>query len=131
MKNADVFIVRVLPFVLYILLGINIFMSKNGTDMRDLYILHSNSAVYAAAMFVVSLCNKKYHCVYNRLMYLVLIFTPVINFLDYEFEIFEPTNSQYVFMLYMYLVVLIVTAMLAINHFKQTIQNKKKNVESY
>lgn len=126
MKNADVFIVRVLPFVLYILLGINIFMSKNGTDMRDLYILHSNSAVYAAAMFVVSLCNKKYHCVYNRLMYIVLILTPVLNFLDYEFELFEPTNSQYIFMLYMYLVVLIVTAILAINHFTQSIKRKKQ-----
>lgn len=126
MKNADVFIVRVLPFVLYILLGINIFMSKNGTDMRDLYILHSNSAVYAAALFVVSLCNKKYHCVYNRLMYIVLILTPVLNFLDYEFELFEPTNSQYIFMLYMYLVVLIVTAILAINHFTQSIKRKKQ-----
>lgn len=130
MKNADVFIVRILPFVLYIILGVNIYLSKDGVDMRDLYILHSNSAIYAAAMFVVSLSNKKYHCVYNRLMYIVLILTPVINFLDYEFEIFEPTNSQYVFMLYMYLVVLAITAFLAVKHFAQAIKRQKKDVKS-
>ena len=81
-------------------------------------------------MYVVSLSNKKYHCVYNRLMYIVLILTPVINFLDYEFEIFEPTNSQYVFMLYMYLVVLAITAFLAVKHFAQAIKRRKKDVKS-
>ena len=129
MKNADVFVVRTLPFVLYIILGVNIHLSFIGVDMRDIYLLHSNSAIYASAMFIVSLSNKKYHCVYNRLMYVVLILTPTMNFLDFEFELFQPTQVQYISVLVAYYAILVITAVLAINHFKQAIQNKKKNVK--
>lgn len=117
MKNADVFVVRILPFVLYLILGINIILGFCGVAVREWSLLYSYSAIYASSLLIVSLSNKKYHCLYNRLMYAVLIIAPVLDLLDFEYEIIEPTHKQYNLLLFVYLAVLIATALLAVNHF--------------
>ena len=117
MKGLDILVVRFLPFLLYIIVGINTVCCYCGIDITLSYELHGNSALYAIGFFLVSLANNRYHCVWNRAMYLFLVVHPVINFIDSAFYIF-PTDTAYMLtMLVLYIATAIITAFLAIRHF--------------
>lgn len=117
MKGLDVLIVRLLPFILFVITGINIICCSCGIDVRESYYLHSHSAIYATALFLISLCNKRYHCIWNRAMYIYLIFIPISNYLDIKID-FVPTNYHgYIFIIVPYVVTMFITAYLAIKHF--------------
>ena len=117
MKGLDVLIVRLLPFVLFIILGVNIACCYCGLDVTVSYELHGNSALYALGLFLISLANKRYHCIWNRAMYVFLIFVPTLNFLDATFY-FVPSDKVYLgLILGTYLLTIIITAFLAIRHF--------------
>ena len=124
MKGLDVFIVRFLPFILFIITGINIICCMLGIDVRDSYYLHSHSAIYATGLFLISLCNKRYHCIWNRAMYLFLIIVPCLNFLDSKIDFAPYTKASYIIIATIYLTTLIITAYLAIKHFA-TISKRK------
>jgi hypothetical protein len=119
MKGLDVFVVRFLPFVLFAIIGIDILLAFRGVDLTAFYLLHSNSAIYALGLYIISYSNKKYHCEYNRYMLLCLIVTPLINFFDELFYIF-PNEVWYAeTIIGLYCITLIITAFLAIRHFIQ------------
>lgn len=126
MKGLDVFIVRFLPFILFIITGINIVCCANGIDIRDSYYLHSHSIIYAFAFFVVSLANKRYHCIWNRAMYLFLIIVPIINYLDKKIDFIPLNNIASVIIVVLYLSTIVATAYLAIRHF---VQASKRRLE--
>jgi hypothetical protein len=127
MKGLDIFIVRFAPFVLFIVFTINLIGSYCGVDMLLSYELHGNSALYALALFGISLSNKRYHCIWNRAMYLFLIFVPTLNFLDSAFYLL-PTEEVYMSVVVIsYLTTIITTAFLAIRHF---IQMSKRRLEN-
>lgn len=117
MKGLDIFIVRFLPFILFVITGINIICCANGIDVRDGYYLHSHSVIYASALFLISLCNKRYHCVWNRAMYVFLIIVPCLNYLDTKLDILPHNSGIYIFIATLYLGTLLITAYLAIRHF--------------
>lgn len=114
MKNTDVLVVRCLPFLIFLIIGFNIVSSLVGLDITNLYLLHSNSVFYA----LVSFANKRMHCRYNRYMILFLIFTPIINYLDKKFCIFPNELSYLIIVIGLYGATMIITAYLAIKHFK-------------
>ena len=126
MKGLDVFVVRFLPFVLFAIIGIDILLAFRGVDLTAFYLLHSNSAIYALGLYLISYSNKKYHCEYNRYMLLCLIVTPLINFFDELFYIF-PNEAWYAgTIIGLYCITLIITAFLAIRH---VIQMSKRRLE--
>lgn len=127
MKGLDVFIVRFLPFVLYIIVGVTIINCWNGVDYEPFNLLHSNSAIYALSLFLISLANKRYHCTYNRAMYIFLIGTPIFNFLDAKFLIFESVETYLIVIIIAYLLTLLITAYLAIKHFVQMSKRRLEN----
>lgn len=127
MKGLDVFIVRFLPFLLYIIIGINIWGCWNGESFEAFNLLHGNSAIYATSLFFISLAHKRYHCVYNRAMYIFLIFTPIFNYLDYKFEIFDTAESYLYVIVASYGLTAVVTAYLAIRHFVQVTKRRMSN----
>jgi hypothetical protein len=119
MKGIDVLIVRFLPFILFIVFSINMIGCYCGIDMILSYELHGNSALYALALYLISLSNKRYHCIWNRAMYLFLIFVPTLNFLDTA-VCFLPSDKAYMTVVIIsYLTTVLVTAYLAIRHFVQ------------
>lgn len=119
MKGLDVLVVRFLPFLLYIIVGVNTICCYCGINMTWAYEFHGNSALYALGFFLVSLSNRKYHCVWNRAMYVFLIVLPLINFVDTILYIF-PTDTIYMAtMLILYILTALTTAYLAIRHFVQ------------
>lgn len=94
MKNLDILIVRVLPFALYLIFGIYLLCEWIGIDTLNIYHLHSNSALYALSLYLISLSNKRYHCKWNRAMYLFLIAVPIFNFSDAVFD-YIPDRDCY------------------------------------
>ena len=117
MKGLDVFIVRFLPFILFIITGINIICCSCGIDVREGYYLHSHSVIYASALFLISLCSKRYHCVWNRAMYAFLIIVPFINYLDKKLDFIPYDYGCYISIIGLYIGTLLITAYLAIKHF--------------
>lgn len=116
MKNIDVLIVRILPFVVYAIIGINIVNAWNGNDGYPFNLLHSNSVIYASALFLISLANKKYHCIWDRAMYLFLILVPILNFIDAKTTIFYDIYVYFAVVFGLYIATGIATAYLAIRH---------------
>ena len=117
MKGIDVLVVRLMPFVVFAIFIVFLIRAWLGYDYYPFNLLHSNSAIYALGFFLISLANKRYHCVYNRAMYLFLIVFPLFNYLDSLFIIFKDV------ILYLWVVTIasiftaIITAYFAVKHF--------------
>lgn len=126
MKGWDIFIIRFLPFILYIIFTLNVICTCNGYEPFISYELHGNSAIYALALFLLSLANKRYHCIWNRAMYIFLIFVPIFNYLEFTFVFFEEYDSYLWFMVSITILTAIATACLAIRHF---VQASKRRME--
>ena len=117
MKGLDVLIVRFLPFILFIIFGINVLCCYSGIDITNTYNLHGNSSLYALALFLISLSNKKYHCKWNRAMYIYMIIVPIFNYLDSILDFFENFGTYLLVLNISYLSTALITAYLAIKHF--------------
>lgn len=117
MKGLDVFIVRFLPFILFSLIGVNSVCLISGIDVTITYKLHSNSALYSLGLLLISLANKKYHCIWNRAMYLYLICLPIFNFLDEAFNFIPNKELSVLIANILWLATALITAYLAIRHF--------------
>lgn len=127
MKGLDILVVRFLPFLLYVIVGVNTICCYCGIDVTLSYELHGNSAICAIGFLLVSLANSRYHCVWNRAMYLFLAALPIINFIDSAFYIFPTDTSYMLTMLILYILTAIITAYLAIRHFVQMSKRKMDN----
>lgn len=126
MKGLDVFIVRFLPFILFIITGVNIVCCALGIDVRDSYALHSHSVLYSLSLFLISLCNRRYHCIWNRAMYVFLILVPCLNYIDKKIDILPYNEWAYIVIAILYVGTMLITAYLAIRHF---VQASKRRLE--
>lgn len=127
MKKWDILIVRFLPFILFIIFGMNVLFSCIDRDPFVSYELHGNSVLYAVSLFLISLVNKRYHCVWNRAMYVFLIFVPLLNYVDSVFYII-PSDRAYILTINIsYILTSLITAYLAIRHFVQGVKRKMNN----
>lgn len=127
MKGMDVLVVRFLPFIIYAIVCVQIINCWLGIDYYPFNLLHSNSAIYASALFAISLANKKYHCVYNRAMYIFLIVVPIFNYLDGYFVFFEDVDAYLWVISIASILTALITAYLAIRHFLQGVIRKMNN----
>lgn len=117
MKKYDVFIVRIYPFLAYLYLGLTILNAYNGVSLSVYNNLFTTSSFAAFSMFLISLSNTKYHCSYNRAMYIMLMIVPLINFIDAKYCIFEEAETQLLVLSSLWFVTAIITSILALNHF--------------
>ena len=127
MKGLDVFIVRILPFVLFILFGIDLYCAYNFIDITNTYYLHSNSFIYALCLFFVSLSNKRYHCIWNRAMYIFLGVVPIFNYLDAKFNLVPVVETHIAIVASAFVLTALITAYLAIRHFIQMSKRRLDN----
>lgn len=127
MNKIDVAIVRLLPFVLYILIGVCTTMIICGEDVGEFYLIHGNSAIYATALYIISLSNKRYHCKWNRAMYIFLIIVPIINYVDARWCVIPDERSYIILFNTLYIGTALWTAAMAIRHFRKTLKGNKNN----
>lgn len=125
MRGYDIVIVRLLPFVLFVEMGICSLTAQCGYNLQDYYMLHSNSAIYASALFFISLANKHYHCNWNRAMYVFLMIVPLFNYVDAKLNL-VPTVDVYVKLFHiMYEITAVITGWMAIKHFINSRKTKQ------
>ena len=127
MKGLDVFIVRFLPFILFLITGMNSLFAICGIDITVTYKLHSHSVLYALALLLISLSNSKYHCVWNRAMYAYLILQPICNFCDGVFNFIPIEKATILSAHILWLITALVTAYLAIKHFVNASKRRLSN----
>lgn len=130
MKAIDILIVRLLPFILFIIFGINLLCCWCQIDIFDFYEIHSNSAIYASSLFLISLANKRYHCIWNRAMYVFLIAVPIFNYIDAKFWLFPSEMFYLISVSTLFGVTAIITAFLAIRHFVLMSKRRLENGRS-
>ena len=116
-KKINVFIVRFLPLMLFTIIGTTILDCWNGIFRYDFSLLHSNSLFYALALFFVSLADSKYHCVWNRAMYIELMVVPLVNYIDAKVGIFPTAEGLLITLSVTWVLTLIATIFLAVRHF--------------
>ena len=127
MKGLDILIISLSPFLIFGTFIIYLLYSYNNIDITDAYKLHGNSAIYALSLFLISLANKKYHCVYNRAMYVFLIVIPIINYLNAKFSLFPNKEAHILFIVISTILTALITAYLAIRHFVKATKRKLDN----
>ena len=127
MNRIDVAIVRFLPFVLYILIGVCTTLIICGKDIGEFYLIHGNSAIYATAMYIISPSNKRYHCKWNRAMYIFLIIVPIINYVDARWCIIPDERAYIIVFNTAYIGVALWTAIMAVRHYRKSLKGKKNN----
>lgn len=124
MRGYDITIVRLLPFILFIEMGVHSICVLRGCYFEDYLYLHNNSAIYAGALFLISLANRHYHCKWNRAMYLFLIIVPIFNYVDAKFNL-VPSAEIYIWIFHIaYGLTAIISAYMAINHFLPTLKKR-------
>ena len=127
MKNLDVFVVRFLPFALFLIIGVDIIFLLRDIEIEYFGYLHGNSVIYASGLYAISYSNKRFHCIYNRYMLLFLIFTPIINYLEAKFFIFPSEHFYLSFVISLYATTMVITSYLAVDHFRLAIKRRKLN----
>ena len=127
MKRYDITIVRFLPFILFVLFGVNTYCASHQIDITITFILHGNSAIYALALYLISLANHHYHCVWNRAMYIFLIGMPVFNFADAVFNFIPTQEAVLAWTNRLWILTALITAFLAIRH---CIQASKRRLDN-
>lgn len=137
MRKWDVFIVRFLPIFLFgwiMFLVVNVSYNFFDIDYEAMNLLHSNSIFYAVALFIISLTDRKYHCIWNRAMYIELIFIPLLNYINEKYPILMDETIYAKIYAASFTITLIITVHLALRHFfksrcrKYGIENKKSDI---
>lgn len=127
MKGIDVLVVRLVPFLLFVIFGISLLCCWCRIDIIDTYDLHGNIVIYALSLFLISLSNKKYHCIYNRAMYIFLIVLPIFNYLDAKFNLVPVVENYITIVASAFGLTALITAYLAIRHFIQMSKRRLDN----
>lgn len=126
LKKIDVFIVRFLPILLFIYLIKIVIDCWSGVSQYPFNMLHSNSFIYAAALFFVSLSDSRYHCIWNRAMYIELMFIPLMNYIDAKYLLFEDVFLVLKIYVFSLILTLIATIILAVRHIIKTRKRKRQ-----
>lgn len=117
MKKLDIFLVRFIPILLFFIISIDIIYCWHGINNISFNHLHYNSFIYSLALFLISLSNPKYHCVWNRAMYVELMIVPLINYADATWYIFPDAVPMLITLSATWIITAIITVILAIRHF--------------
>lgn len=125
MKKLDVFLVRYIPIFMLVYISINIFYAWKGIVFTDIDFLFANSFIYSLVLFFVSLADKKYHCVWNRAMYVEMMLVPAINYADSKFTIFPTAEGLLTALSVTVVLTIAVTIYLAIRHFVRASRKRR------
>lgn len=116
-KGLDVMLVRFIPFIGFIYFFVALKEAWNGNGALAEEHLFGATFLYIVPLFAISICNKKYHCIWNRAMYATLSLVPIINYIDFKFNIFQEAEQQLYVLSFLWAATAITTGHLAINSF--------------
>jgi hypothetical protein len=126
MKNLDVFAVRYIPVVAFAIYGVELLCACLGRLVSASFLLFGNNALLAAALFIVSISNSRYHCTWNRCMYAYMIAVPIINHIDAKVGMFHTAGEYLTFFAIFYSISLLATLTMALRHYANARKRKKE-----
>lgn len=115
----DKFIVRFSILALNIYMMVVLLFALNGIDISVYDYIFTDSVLFGIVLTVLCHVQGRYHCKWIRALCYNLIAIPSVNFVDYQYEIFNQIEYYFAVMLGIMSVSIIATIILAINHFRR------------
>lgn len=115
----DKFIVRLAIFVLNIYMSIVVVFALNGIDISEYDYLFTNSLMSGIVLTTLVHAQGRYHCVWARVLCYNLILTPLINYFDAQFSLFQTVESCIYTYVTTMAITILATIYLAIRHFRK------------
>ena len=123
----DRFIVRFSVLALNIYMIVVLLFALNGIDISVYDYIFTDSVLFGIVLTVLCHVQGRYHCKWIRALCYNLIAIPMINFIDYQYEVFTRIEYYFAVMLGIIAVSIISTIILAINHFRRVRKVLKKH----
>ena len=117
MRGLDIFIMRCIPLVFFIYIIVVYMLAWLGIQNIGLEYFMGDSVLFSLSMFLISLSNKKYHCLWNRAMYVEMIVVPLINYVDYKWNLFADAYIFLIFVSSTIVLTIVATVFLSVRHF--------------
>ena len=126
----DKFIVRLVAILVNLYIPFVLVNALNGVDISNYDYILGDTIMLGLVLTVLSHSQGKYHCVWMRAMCYNLVITPIINFIDAKFAIFNSAESYIYVSCSIVLVTFMATLYLAIRHFIKTrsINNERQKL---
>ena len=126
-RKMDRFIVRFSVLALNIYMIVVLLFALNGIDISVYDYIFTDSVLFGIVLTVLCHVQGRYHCKWIRALCYNLIAIPMINFIDYQYEVFTQIEYYFAVMLGIIAVSITSTLILAINHFRRVRKVLKKN----
>lgn len=124
----DKFIVRASIILLNVYIFVVLLFAFNGIDISEYDFFFTDSLLFGIVLTTLVHAQGRYHCKWIRMLCYNLIIIPIINFVDFKYNIF--VYAEYIIFSYCSIILLttIITLFLAIRHFAKV--NKIKRVHN-
>lgn len=123
----DKFIVRISAILTNLYIPIVLVYALNGVDISDFDYLFSSSFLLGIVLTTLSHTQGKYHCKWMRALCYNATAVPTVGFIDSQWCMFEDAMVFIYLISIMWVITIISTIILAINHFRRARKlNKQK-----
>lgn len=125
----DKFIVRFSILILNAYMMIVLIFALNGVDISEYDYIFTDSLMIGLVLTTLVHVQGKYHCKWIRFLCYNLMIVPLFNYFDCKYSIFKSAECYIYSICGILLFAVILTIILAINHFRKVRKLKKQQHE--
>lgn len=115
----DRFIVRLSILALNVYMIVVTILAYNGIDISYLDYIFTDSVLFGIVLTTLCHTQGRYHCVWMRALCYNLIVIPLLNFIDYQYVLFDTAEHLIYAIGFLISINILATIILAINHFRR------------
>lgn len=127
----DKFIVRSAAILVNLYIPVVMFYAYNGVDISDFDYLFNSSVMLGIVLTVLSHTQGKCHCKWMRFLCYNSTAVPTVGFIDSKYILFEDAMMFIYVISALWVITIIATIILAINHFRRVRKVKKSRYKEY
>lgn len=127
----DKFIIRATAILVNAYIPVVMFYSYNGVDISDYDYIFSSSVLLGVILTILSHTQGKYHCKWMRFLCYNSTAVPTIGFIDSRYIMFEDAMEFIYVISALWVITILATLILAINHFRRVRKVKKSRYKEY
>lgn len=127
----DNFIIRAAAILVNLYIPVVMFYAYNGVDISDFDYMFSSSVILGVVLTVLAHTQGKYHCKWMRCLCYNSTAVPIVGFIDSKYVLFEDVIVFIYVISAMWVVTVIGTLYLAINHFRRVRKVRKHRYKEY
>lgn len=123
----DRFIVRLSILALNVYMIVVTILAYNGIDISYFDYIFTDSVLFGIVLTTLCHAQGRYHCVWMRALCYNLIAIPLLNFMDYQYVLFDTAEHLIYAIGFLISINILSTIILAINHFRRVRKVLKRN----